>query len=506
MQKNTGDSINFLKMTGHPSIKRNALLNIGRTLLSIVFPLITFPYATRILLPDGIGKTQFALGIVSYFVMIAGLGIGTYGIRETAKQRDDVESLSKVTKELFLLNLIPTFTSYILFGIALLAVPKFSAYRSLLIVYSATILFTTLGIEWLYIGIEQYSYITLRQFFFQICSLIALFVFVRQQEDVLKYAAISVFANVGANICNFVHSRKYIKWRLPVKLEITRHLKPVFILFGTRVAASLYVTLDTTLLGFLTDDTQVGYYEAANKMTRVVVSLITSVTAVMLPRLSYYVEKKDILSFGMLLEQSFNILILFALPLSAGLFLLSKNIILIISGANFLPAFSTMRILSPLVLMISLSSFLGNQIFLPLGKERISLYAMLTGAVINMILSIIFIKRYGAFGAAFASFIAETSIVLFYFIVAVRQKLFSCKHTALVHYAVGTFAMSVSVFLVNQSGMSLVPKTVIAVITGMFFYASAMFVMKDETFFYIYNCIKAKINKNNFNTITNRRT
>lgn len=498
MQKDTGGSINFLKMTGHPSIKRNAVLNMGRTLLSIIFPLITFPYATRVLLPEGIGKTQFALGIVSYFVMVAGLGIGTYGIRETAKQRDDAESLSKVTKELFLLNLIPTFTSYILFGIALLVVPKFSAYRSLLIVYSATILFTTLGIEWLYIGIERYSYITLRQLFFQICSLIALFVFVRQKEDVLKYAAISVFANVGANTCNFVHSRKYIKWRLPVKLEITRHLKPVFILFGTRVAASLYVTLDTTLLGFLTDDTQVGYYEAANKMTRVVVSLITSVTAVMLPRLSYYVEKKDIASFRMLLERSFDILILFALPLSAGLFLLSQNVILIVSGFDFLPALSAMRVLSLLALMIPLSSFFGNQIFIPLGKERISLYAMLTGAVINIVLSVILIKCYGAFGAALASLVAETGIVLFYFIVAVRQKLFSCKPTSLVHYVVGVAVMLINVSLVNQSDISLVPKTIMSVITGMLSYAFVMFVMRDRTFLYICNCIKTRNNKKYF--------
>lgn len=482
-------------MTYQNSIKRNAVLNIGRTLLSIVFPLITFPYATRVLLPEGIGKTQFASGIISYFVMIAGLGIGTYGIRETAKKRDDAEALSKVTKELFLLNLVPTFISYILFGIALFFVPKFSAYRSLLIVYSATILFTTLGIEWLYSGMEQYSYITLRQFFFQICSLIALFIFVRQKEDVLKYAAISVFANVGANACNFVHSRKYIQWRLPVKLEITRHLKPVFILFGMRVAASLYVALDTTLLGFLTDDAQVGYYEAANKMARVVVSLITSVTAVMLPRLSYYVEKKDIASFKVLLEQSFNILILFALPLSAGLFLLSRNIILIISGVNFSPAVSTMRVLSPLVLVIPLSSFFGNQIFLPLGKERISLYAMLTGAVVNIVLSIIFIKRHGAFGAAFASLIAESSIVLFYFVVAVKQKLFSWKHTALVHCVVGVVVMTLTVFLVNQSNISLVPKTIISVIAGIFFYASVMFVTKDKTFLYICSCIKTKISK-----------
>ena len=154
------------------SIKRNAFLNILRTLLSIIFPLITFPYATRVLQPEGIGKVQFSAGIISYFVMFAGLGIGTYGIRETAKKRDNRQELIKVTKELFVLNLIPTTIAYLLFGLALFVIPKFSSYRNLLIIYSSIILFTTIGIEWLYSGLEQYAYITIRQFIFQLFSLI----------------------------------------------------------------------------------------------------------------------------------------------------------------------------------------------------------------------------------------------------------------------------------------------------------------------------------------------
>lgn len=481
------------KMNNHPSIKRNAILNIIRTLFSIVFPLITFPYATRILLPDGIGKTQFASGIISYFVMVAGLGIGTYGIRETAKNRDDSQSLTKVTKELFVLSLIPTVIAYILFGIALFVVPKFYEYRTLLIIYSATILFATLGVEWLYSGLEQYKYITIRQFAFQIFSLVAVFLFVRQKEDTLKYAAISVLANVGANACNFVHSGKYIQWFLPVKLNITKHLKPVFVLFGTRIAASLYVALDTTLLGFLCGDAQVGYYEAANKMTRVVVGLITSVTAVLLPRLSYYIEKRENSAFHNLLEQSFDVLILFALPLTVGLFLLSENIILIISGVQFLPAVSTMCMLSPLVLIIPLSGFLGNQIFLPLGKERISLYAMLTGAVVNIVLSVVFIKRFGAFGAAFASVLAETSITVFYFIIACRQKLFSCKLKTFGHCVIATIIMAAAVYFVNKFELNLFIKTSLSTVCGIVVYAFVLAILRNPTYLDLYNQIRNKI-------------
>lgn len=478
------------------SIKRNVFLNILRTLLSIIFPLITFPYATRVLQPDGIGKVQFSSSIISYFVMLAGLGIGTYGIREVAKRREDKDELTKVTKELFFINLIPTVLSYILLAIALIFIPKLNAYRSIIIVYSSTILFTTLGIEWLYSGLEHYSYITIRQFCFQLVSLILLFIFVRNQNDTYKYALICVFSNVGANICNFIHSRKYINWHAKITPEAKKHLKPIFILFGMRIAASLYVTLDTTLLGFLTEDKYVGYYEAANKMTRIVISLLTSVPAVMLPRLSFYAEKKDSEAFNSLLENSFYITMMFAIPMTTGLFALSKNVILLISGESFLPAVTIMKVLSLLIISIPLSSFFGNQIFLPLGKEKISLYAMLLGAVINVFLSVILIQVWGAFGAAFASLIAETSITLFYLIVALKNKLFKIKIRSLLNYVLASVEMLIILHLANYLPIPMILKTIVVIILGICIYILFLIILRDKLFIDVINQIKNKIRRN----------
>ncbi len=481
------------KEAGESSIKRNALLNIIRTSLSIIFPLITFPYATRILQPEGIGKAQFSSSIISYFVMIAGLGIGIYGIRETAKWRDNAEDLTQITKELFFLNLLPTIFAYILLCVTLFFIPKFNAYKKLLLIYSATILFSTIGLEWLYSGLEQYAYITVRQFAFQFLSLILLFVFVKGEGDVSKYALISVFANVGSNICNFVHSRKYINWKQPVKPEILKHLKPVFILFGMRVAASLYVTLDTTLLGFLTEDTQVGYYEVANKMTRIVVSLITSVTAVMLPRLSFFVAKNDFTAFTTLSEKSFEMILLFSMPMSAGLFVLSENIVLLVSGTQFEFAIPVMRVLSILVLIIPISNFFGNQIFLPLGKEKISLYAMLIGAVVNIVLSVFFIYQFGAFGAALASVIAETSIAIFYLIIAAMHSIFTVLVKPLLHYIIATGIMTGAVFFLNHLPVSLGAKTICSVLGGMVIYGIFLFAIHDNAFIELSLRLKNKL-------------
>lgn len=475
------------------SIRKNAVLNIIRTLLSIIFPLVTFPYVTRVLGPVGLGKTQFASNFISYFVMFAGLGIGTYGIREIAKKRDNKQELSKVAKEIFILNLIPTIISYFLLGITLFVVPKLNPYRNLLFVYSATILFSTIGIEWFYNGLEQYVYMTVRQLFFQILSFLSIFIFVRSNEDYLNYAILSVIANVGANVCNFIHSRKYVDWRVKGKLEISTHLKPVFILFGTRVAASLYVSLDTTLLGFITDDSQIGYYESANKISRVVVSLITSVTAVLLPRLSYYLKNNEKERFNELLRKSFYGMLMFALPIAAGLFLLSGEVTVLISGKSFIPAIPTMRVLSALILVIPLSGFMGNQLFIPMGKEKITLYAMLVGAFVNVSLSVWFIFLWGAFGAAFASLLAEFSIVVVYFVFAYKWKLFLFEYKELFQFFISVVLMATFIIVIQKFNFMNALVITLSVIFGAFIYGLQLFLFKNKTFMEFYKELKNRI-------------
>ena len=189
------------------SLKKNAALNMVKTIMGLIFPLITFPYASRILQPSGLGKVNFAHSIISYFSMIAALGINTYAVREAAKLREDKAALTKFVKEILTINMTSTVIAYLLLSFTILFVPYFSEYRVLLVVCSGTILFTTLGMDWLYTALEEFSYITIRSILFQFLSLILLFVFVHTQEDYLKYASISVISSVGSNICNFIHAR-----------------------------------------------------------------------------------------------------------------------------------------------------------------------------------------------------------------------------------------------------------------------------------------------------------
>lgn len=394
------------------SLKINASLNIIRSLMGLLFPLITFPYSSRVIGPIGIGKVNFAASIISYFSIIASLGISTYAIREAAKVRDDKTVLSKFSKEIFTINGITTLIAYILFFIALLFIPKFNEYRILLCISSSTILFTTIGMDWLYNALEEYAYITIRSIAFQIVSIFLLYTLVHAPEDYIIYGGITVFASVGSNILNFIHSRKYVSFKKIHNLALKKHLKPIFVFFGMSVAIKIYTALDTTMLGLLANDEQVGFYTAATKLNKIVLSVVTAIGAVMLPRLSYYIVNRSKEDFTKLAYKGFDVLFSIAVPCTVGLLLVSKPATLLLSGEQYLPAVPVMQIMNPIVLIIGLSNYIGIQIFMPLGKERWTLYSVLAGAITNFAANFILIPKYQALGAAISTVITEAMVTL----------------------------------------------------------------------------------------------
>lgn len=462
------------------SLKINAILNTIRTVVGLIFPLITFPYVSRILEPVGLGKINFVNSIISYFSMIAALGINTYGMREAAKIRDDKISLSKFVKEILSINLLSTTIAYVLLAFSLIFIPKFSDYRSLLIVCSASILFVTLGMDWLYSALEEFSYITIRSILFQIISLVFMFIFVRTKEDYLKYAAIGVFSSVGSNVCNFIHSRKYINFTENYHKEINRHIKSILTLFVMTIAISIYTALDITMLGFISDDEQVGYYSAATKINKIIISVITATVAVLLPRLSYYISQHDNKQFDQLAEKALKVILTFSLPSVVGLSLLARPVILLLCGINYENAISTMRIMNPIILAISLSGLIGVQIFMPLGKEKITLVSVVIGAITNFTLNIILIPKYGAFGAGCATLCAETFVTVFQIICA--RKIFVWKRIFLHFFQciISTLIMAAIVYMILNFNINVIAQLITSIFVGAIVYLSSLLLLRNQ--------------------------
>ena len=192
------------------SLKLNYILNLIKTILGIIFPLISYPYVSRVLSVDGLGKINFSSSYVNYFILLAAFGVSTFAVREGAKYRDDSEKLGKFATEMLLINMGTALISLLVMGVTLFS-PALHIYRGIIVVFSLSIIFNTFGMEWYFQLNEEYQYITIRAIVFQILSIIALFIFVKTREDVLVYACITVCANVGAQILNIFKIRHEIR-------------------------------------------------------------------------------------------------------------------------------------------------------------------------------------------------------------------------------------------------------------------------------------------------------
>lgn len=387
-------------------------MNAILTMSSFIFPLITFPYISRILLPEGTGKVSFATSVVSYFALFAQMGIPTYGIRACAQVRDNKEELSRVTQELLIINLITSVFAYAVLAVVLIAVPRFRTDRILYLIISVTILMNAIGMEWLYKGLEQYTYITVRSIAFKAAAVMTMFLLVHQKSDYVIYGAISVFASSASSIMNFIHARKLISLRPVGNYNFRRHMKAIGIFFAMSCATVIYTNLDKVMLGFMATDTDVGYYDAAVKIKSILVSVVTSLGTVLLPRASFYVEKGLMKEFHRITSKAIEFVWLVAAPLTVYFIFFAAQGVHLLSGSAYDGAILPMQVLMPTLLFIGLSNITGIQVLIPIGKEKVVLYSEIAGALTDLILNAIFIPRIQSSGAAIGTLVAEFVVLL----------------------------------------------------------------------------------------------
>ena len=323
---------------GKKSLAKNAVLNMLKTLMSMIFPLITYPYVTRILQVENIGKINFSGSVVSYFTLLAGLGISTYAIREGAGLRQDKQKFKIFSNEIFTINVISTIVSYGLFLFVLALVKDLHEYIPLILIQSIGIIVPVIGVEWLYSVYEDYEYITIRSIVVQIVSMLLLFMFVHKQSDYILYSGILVFSSTAACLFNYFHSKKYIKLRLTGSPNIKKHIKSIIVIFAMSVATTIYVNSDTTMLGFMAGDYYVGLYNVATKIYTVLKSLMAACILVSLPRLSNYLALEKYSEYSEKASSILNVFLTLLLPTVIGAFMTAPQIISILAGNSFLDA------------------------------------------------------------------------------------------------------------------------------------------------------------------------
>lgn len=463
------------------SIKNNFLLNLSTTITGLLFPLIIFPYASRILMADGIGQVQFFQSIIDYVSLCTALGIPLYAVREIARIRDNKELRSRTTIEILLLHAILTLVGYIVVFILAKTVAKIEIDASLFFLLSTTLFFNTIGVAWFYQAIEDFKYITLRSLFVRILSLVALFIFVKTKQDLFYYAGILVIGTVGNNIFNFFRLRKYIKLSKGEfkRLNLLRHLIPALKIFILNLVISIYVNLDSVMLGFLKNEESVGYYAAATRLTKAILGIVSSLGAVLLPRFSNMITNGQKEEFQLLANKAASFTIALSLPMSVGLIFMAAPIIHIFCGNGFEPSILTLKLVAPIVLFIGLSGIIGMQILYPQGREKYVIISTMVGACINLLINYLLIPQYGQYGAALGTVIAEFMVTVIMILLGRKYLPINILSKQNLHYLIGSIVISILLAFLFVFPLHEVNYLLIGILLSVIVYYAYLLMIKD---------------------------
>ena len=482
-------------MQKQKSLKLNFIMNAVLTVFAIVFPLIIYPYISRVLLPEGVGKVALAISIISFFTIFSQLGIPVYGLRLTAQLRDDKENLTKAVQELLIINMITTFITYTALALAIFYIPQLKEEKCLYVVLSSSIILNTVGMEWLFKGLEEYTYITIRSLIFKVIGLFLIFLLVHSKNDYIIYGAITIVSGYLAFILNFIFSFRWINFK-PLKVyNLKKHLKPIFVFFAMTCAITVYTNLDTVMLGFMKTNMDVGYYSVAIKIKNVLINLITSLGAVLLPRCSYYIKNNLSDEFRNVSFKAMSFIFVSSIPLMIYFMIFAKYTVLFLFGAAFNDSIIPMQVIMPTLLLIGITNLIGFQIMVPLGKENLILYSVILGGITDVVLNFILIPKYSATGAAVGTVFAELIVLIFQVVVMKKYVLNNIKHQEYTKLIPALFlSITVSLYLVRFSYNNLFA-IIVSALSFFVIYVTILYLTKEKITVEIFNTIILKLKK-----------
>lgn len=474
------------------SVKVNYILNLINTGTQMLFPLITFPYVCRVIEADGIGQINFFQSIISYISLFTCLGIPMYAIREIARNRSDVVQMNRTAMEILLLHSMLTLVGYAIVAILCLTVPQIQVNIPLFLILSLTIFFTAIGCEWFYQGIEDFKYITIRGLIIKTVSVVLLFIFVKSKTDLLYYGCYTVFGVLGGNIFNFFRLRKYIHRENIIfsELHIKRHIKPVLKVFSFSVVTSIYLQLNTVLLGFLKNALAVGYFAAATKVMQMLLTMSACLGSVMMPRASHLIAENREDEFNRLIQKSYDFTLAIALPMTIGLIFCAPSLITALCGVKFEHSILPSQIIAPIILMVAISNVFGIQVLFPKGKINVVTLCCGIGAVADLILNLCLIPFFSYIGTSIAYLGAEVATtVSMYFIGRKYIPIIYFKKSHLT-YALGCIVMALALYGISLLQLPTLTILLLQGCSGVLAYFIILCIRKDEMLVQILSKIK----------------
>lgn len=393
-------------------IKKNFGYNLILTVCNYLFPLIVYPYISRVLQVDNIGICNFVDNIINYFVLFSLAGISSYGVREIARYKDDVEKTSKIFSTLFILNFILTIGSCILLVICTLYLDSLAPYRDFLWVGLIKLIFSIFLIEWFFQGMSMFRFITIRSILIRLVFVVSVFTFVKEQQDVLIYFIIYVGITIINGIVNWQYSHKFVHL-IYKNLNFKNVLKPVASFGYYRIMTSMYTTFNVVFLGFVSTDTQVGYFSTASKLNGIIMSVFTAFTTVMVPHVSKMLKEGAHDRLEQTAKRTMQILISLSLPVVYFCIIYASEIIYLISGPGYEGAIIPFQIASCLILIIGVEQITVQQFLMASTKSNRPIMILSTvGAITGILLNILLTPTFLSTGSAMAWSVSEISIMI----------------------------------------------------------------------------------------------
>lgn len=456
----------------------NYIFNLSYQILVIVLPLITTPYISRVLGPDGVGTYSYTTSITTYFILFGCIGLNLYGQREVAYHQNNSDKRSQSFFEILLLKICTMSISIFFFAFT---IQIMNQYKILFYIQIIDLIANMLDITYFYQGIEDFKKIVIRNVLVKIIGIICIFTFVKTKADLPLYALIYSLSLLLGNLSMWLTINKYIHF-IPVhRLHIKKHIRPTLVLFFPQIAISIYTVLDRFMIGIITNNTiQIGYYEQAQKIVKLALTLVTSLSTVMLPRIAHLYVQNDQKKIVQYTKTSLRYTFIIAFPIMFGLMGISSNLIPWFLGEEFMNSSQILMITSPIVVFMGISNIIGFQYLIPTQRQKIYTISTIIGSIVNLILNCLLIPIFLSAGAAIASVTAELGVSIFQLYCIRKEVNFIevLKQSKL--YIISSIIMFICIYFLSQYLVSTVITTFLLIFIESSLYFGLLIILKDD--------------------------
>ena len=469
-----------MKPVQKQSVKKNYIYNLAYQMLAVIIPLMIQPYIARVLGAGEVGAFSYTTAITGYFALVGNLGIATYGQLRVAAFRNDREKVSQIFWELAILRFLMMAASTLLFilFICFLARPE---NKTLYAVLTVQIMASAIDIAWLLQGFEEFRKIVLRNTIIKVVSVILIFMFVKKQSDIYIYALIMNGSTLIGNASIWYFTPSFVD-RVPLKrLNLQRHLRSCIIYFIPTIATTFYLSLDKQMIKWFTDTTvENGYYEFAQRIEQMAVTVVTSLSIVTMPRMANLFNLNAIDRMRNRLEQTIRFILLLSVPMCLGMMSVTDYLVPLYLGSGFERSATLLKIFSLLIVVVGLNNAVGKQVLMPVGRQKEYNMSVILGAFVNFGLNLLLIPHFYSVGAVIASVASETSILLAFIYYSRDYIRLGWIIKASARYVIAGAAMA-GVIALSYTRLSMSWKSLaIQVVLGGIVYVAAVLVLRDK--------------------------